>query len=153
MPPFLTPLHEMHRNNIMRNWDKQEVELVYADDFLFYRKLDELIREGRRVKVIFSDQAPRRGPDLVRRLACCRNRRNLIRQMIDLMKSGPRAVQTARQNFDFSGVYQIVNDFIMGQLYASYHSSFEYDRNSGRYFIRLEPDRRLVEEMLRTRQS
>lgn len=137
----------------MKNWAEQEVELVYADDFLFYRKLDDLIRDGRRVKVIFSDQTPKRGSDLVRRLACCRNRRNLIRQVIDLVKSGPRAMQNARQSFDFSGVYQILSDFIVGQLYASYHSNVEYDQNSGRYFIRLEPDRQMVEEMLRTRRS
>jgi len=128
----------IQQNNIYKNRNIK-VTLTYSDEFIFYKLLDQNVESGKTVSIIFPGAKMEEQSGLHKRLANCANGEEFFSLMTDLAETAIDAFLHFATRNVFS-LWKATHDLAQRSLYQAYNVEYEFDDETGTYFILLEPN-------------
>ena len=135
---LINPKIFLQQNNIAKN-KITKVTMLYSDEFIFYKLLDQHIESGKTVVITFSNEKLDENSGLYKRIACCVNGKEFFDQMVDLAKTAYDAYKhyTTKNIF---GLWKVTSELTQRIIYQSYKVEYACNDETGAYFLLLQPN-------------
>ncbi len=124
--------------NIYQNKSKAMINLVFKENPLFYKELDRLVEEGRRIQVYIRNEILTDESQLLKKIALCHNGSDFLARLAEILSDLPEAIIAISMK-DIFRMLKVLNNIGNKGIYASYCVRFAYDKQSDEYSILLEP--------------
>lgn len=134
---LIAPQIMIQQNNIYKN-RKLTVTLPYSEEMVFYKRLDQEIESGKKVKITFPDEKMTEGSGLHKRISSCSNGVDFFEQMAELAKTAFEAYKHFASKNIF-GLLKTVMRLAQKQIYMAYEVNYSCDKSKGKYFLLLKP--------------
>jgi hypothetical protein len=122
---------------IYQNKDREIVTLPYTEARAFYRALDDLVQNGRRIRISFPEERLEGDCALLRRLTSCRNGVEFLEELLDKPAGAADILHPART----PAIRDALEQYLPGALglYRVYEATRMEDQDGGGQYILLEP--------------